>query len=275
MTRFILIAATALTLGACDGERALRITSSHAGSSGDGVLKVVTALQCPDTQGGLTRKGPVSADGAICTYGGPKGAEVTLHLVSLETQNADQVLKAFETQLSGAMPDAAAKVHAQQAETAPAMDGAPAASGDAAHIRAPGMRIDARDDQASVRLPGLRVEADGDRATVRIAGIRINADDQNASISAGSTTDGSQDGVTINARDDAAEVRTRASGQATRMSYVLTNDQPSPDGWRLVGYEARGPVGGPLVVATVRAKAGRNDNVFDDAKRLVALNVGD
>ena len=282
-----LILATLLTAGAlsaCDGERVVRISSSNSDEAGSGVLKVVDTLQCPDTQGGLTRKGPVSPDGMICTYGGPKGAEVTLHLVKLDGMTAEQALKAFEEQLGRDLPEAADKVRAQESSTEHAMSdsGSETATGsDSAHISAPGMHIDAKDDQASVRLPGLRVEADGDRASVRIAGFQIRADDSRDATPAPATPETpaapatDQGGVTINARDDATEVRTRAGGEAVRMTYVLTNDQASAAGWRMVGYEARGPAGGPLVVATVRAKSDRVDPVFRDAKRLVSLNVGD
>ena len=43
---------------------------------------------------------------------------------------------------------------------------------------------------------------------------------------------------------------------------------------RVVGYEARGPVGGPLVVATVRSRDRNRERAFEDAKDLVALNAG-
>jgi hypothetical protein len=57
--------------------------------------------------------------------------------------------------------------------------------------------------------------------------------------------------------------------------FRSTDNTASDAGWRLVGYEARGPQGGPIVVATVRAKDRNNDGVFDDAKDLVSLNVGE
>lgn len=274
----ILVALLSATgLAGCGGERSVRISSSDTEDTDSGVLKVVSALQCPDTQGGLTRKGPVSPDGMTCTYGGPKGAEVTLHLVRLNGATPEQALKGFEQRLSSDLPEAADKVREQEASTSHAMAGS-GANGDSASVRAPGMSIDATDEKASVRLPGLRVEADGDRASVRIAGFQIRADDHGATAQTPATTatpSGSEAGVTINARDDATEVRTRAGGEAVRMTYVLTNDQASAAGWRMVGYEARGPVGGPLVVATVRAKSDRVDPVFRDAKHLVSLNVGD
>ena len=36
----------------------------------------------------------------------------------------------------------------------------------------------------------------------------------------------------------------------------------------------RGPAGGPIVIAVVRSKDRRDGGVFDDARDLVALNVG-
>ena len=45
--------------------------------------------------------------------------------------------------------------------------------------------------------------------------------------------------------------------------------------WRLAGFEARGPEGGPVVVAIVRSKDRREDEVFDAAKSLVRLNAGE
>ncbi len=66
-----------------------------------------------------------------------------------------------------------------------------------------------------------------------------------------------------------------AAGEATRVSWILTDNRTSESGWRLVGYEARGPVGGPLVVATVRSRDRNRERAFEDAKDLVALNAGD
>jgi len=43
----------------------------------------------------------------------------------------------------------------------------------------------------------------------------------------------------------------------------------------MVGFEARGPVGGPLVIATVRSKDTNRGRAFEDARDLVTLNVGE
>ena len=318
-----LCAVAALT-AACDGDRSVRISSSRTDNSdAKGVLKVVDALQCPQTLGSLTRKGTATEGGRVCTYVGPKGAEVILHLVSLADGTPPQALKAFEERLAGSLPLAAAGLQAEaaraQADAAQAeanaaqiradvarsqADAAATATtgGDRASVRAPGLAVDAQDDKASVRLPGMRIDADGENASVRIGGFHIDANDStgtvdipgsdggdNASVriggfhidandSAGTVdiqgADG-DDNVRIRTQNDATEVRAVSAGEATRASWMLTDNRGSADGWRMVGYEARGPIGGPIVVATVRSRDRNRGRVFEDAKDLVTLNVGE
>ncbi len=272
-------------LAACgDG---VRISSTRTeNNTAKGVLKVVETLQCPQTMGSLTRKGSASEGGTVCTYVGPKGAEVSLHLVPLDGETPADVLKAFEQRLSGALPravdalgsaadagDAADTAEAGAATAEPAADQT-TASGDRASVRAPGVNIEANGDDATVRLPGVRIETRGDRASVRIGGFHIDADDSDGSARvSGSSGDG--DNVSINARNDAAEIRASAAGGGTRTSWILTDNRGSDAGWRLVGYEARGPVGGPLVIATVRSRDRNRERAFEDAKELVALNAGE
>lgn len=286
------ICTACLMTAACDGD-SVRISSTTADTGAKGVLKVVDALQCPETIGVLTRKGSAQAGGATCLYSGPRGAEVTLQLVSLSDQTADAVLERFEHTMSADMPHTTAELRAS-ADAARAQESADAArvqadaaaveadaarveadaaadAADSAHVRAPGMAIDAEGDRARVRLPGMSVDANGDKASVRIGGFSINADDSSENVDISS----SDDSVSVQAHDDAAEIRTRAPGDATRRTYLLTDSSPADEGWRLVGYEARGPVGGPIVIATVRAKDRNSDGVFDSAKDLVTLNVGE
>ena len=286
-------------MAACDD--GVRITSTRSGDEAKGVLTVIDALQCPDTLGSLTRKGSAQADGTVCTYAGPRGAEVSLHLVQLGEDPIDTVLKRFETLLSDSMPRTVAQLAAAAAQsdaeaaradaeaaradaevagaqaTAEAASAEAASSGDSAHISAPGMQIDAEGDRARVSLPGIHVDADGDKANVRIGGFTIRADDSQARISGTGRVPGSstEESVSIQALDNAAVVHSRAPGEATRQTWRLTDDTPSDAGWRMVGYEARGPRGGPIVVATVRVRERRSDDVFEDAKDLVALNVGE
>jgi hypothetical protein len=286
------VCALAALTAACDGERSVHISStSTEDNDAKGVLNVVEALQCPQTMGSLTRKGSASNEGAVCTYVGPKGAEVTLQLVPLGSRTPQQVLKSFEERLSSDMPQAVAGLRAgsaraeadaaradadaarRDAETARTQARAEAASGDRASVRAPGVAIDADGDDASVRLPGMHIETRGDQASVRIGGFHIDANDNSGSVDIQGDDNG--DSVSVRAQNDSAEVRAIASGDATRASWILTDNRASPGGWRLVGYEARGPVGGPLVVATVRSRDRNRGRVFDDAKDLVALNVGE
>lgn len=290
--------ALALMTAACDNAGTVRITSTSSGKEA-GVLKVVDALQCPQTQGVLTRKGSARADGTTCVYSGPRGSEVTLHLVSLNGGSVQDALKGFENRLSADLPEALAEARANEdraraeavraeadaaraeadaeragadAERAAAKAEAAAdAAADSAHISAPGMRIDAEGDKATVRLPGMHIDADGDRANIRIGGLTIRADDRNSQVNVRSK----DEVVSIDAHDNTARIRTSTPGEAVRATFLMTADQSSTTGWRVVGYEARGPSGGPIVVATVRGKDRNENRVFEAAKALVTLNVGD
>ena len=287
-------------MAGCD-DSGVRITSSDSSSDAKGVLKVIDALQCPESLGDLTRKGSAQSDGKVCTYTGPRGAEVELHLVTLGDDGAGPRLKDFETRLLASMPQTAADISRSSADSAradaasaradaeaakvdaeaageEARAGAEAGTGadaDSAHISAPGLKVDAEGDRASVHMPGIHVEADGDNADVRIGGFTIRANEGNASVNGQLTTGADTDSVSVQASDDAEQIRTRGPGEAIRQTYLLTDNRPSGAGWRMVGYEARGPRTGPIVVATVRSRERNADGVFDDAKALVALNVGE
>ncbi|MDI1326427.1 MAG: methyltransferase type 11 [Brevundimonas sp.] len=297
-----LCALAALT-AACDGDNSVRITSTRNESDAKGVLKVVDALQCPQTMGSLTRKGSAQDGGKVCTYVGPKGTEVSLHLVALDGETPADVLKTFETRLSASLPAAVAQLQAStdaekarmqadiaradadtaaaradtaavSADQAAVRADAAAASTDRATVRAPGVMIDANGDDATVRLPGMRIETRGDQASVRIGGFHIDANDTDGSARVTGSSGGG-DSVTINAQNDAAEIRTSASGEATRVSWILTDNRETETGWRMVAFEARGPVGGPLVVATIRSRDANRGRAFEDARDLVTLNVGE
>lgn len=298
------VCAVAALMSACDGDNSVRISSSRTeNSDAKGVLKVVSALQCPLTMGSLTRKGSAQAEGTICTYVGPKGAEVSLHLVSLGDTTPADTLKAFENRLSADLPAAVARLKASadaedarmqadlaraaadtaavnavqagaEADKAAVSADRAAVSSDRATVRGPGVMIDANGDDATVRLPGMRIETKGDQASVRIGGFHIDANDSTGAARVRGTG-GHGESVSVNAQDDAAEIRTSAGGEATRASWILTDNRDSESGWRLVGYEARGPVGGPLVVAAVRSRDSNRGRAFNDAKALVTLNVGE
>ncbi len=279
--------ATLLT-AACDGENSVTISATETNTGERGVLRVIDTLQCPETIGVLTRKGSAHDGGDQCLYTGPRGAEVSLKLVRLDDQPIETILDRFEQDLMRSMPHTAASLAAsgeaseQRSEAESASAGARAAadeagdaaadaSGESARVRMPGVAVDAEGDRANVRLPGLTVDAQGDQASVRIGGFSIEADDASGSVDVSSA----DDTVSVQARDDAAEIRTRVPGDAVRTTYILTDNRPADEGWRLVGFEARGPSGGPVVIAVVHAKDRNSDGVFDSAKDLVTLNVGE
>ncbi|MDY6922881.1 MAG: methyltransferase type 11 [Pseudomonadota bacterium] len=262
---------------ACDGD-AVRISSTHTeDNDAKGALKVVQTLHCPQTMGSLTRKGSATAGGAVCTYAGPRGAEISLHLVELDGATPAEALRAFEARLSTAMPQAVAQLTAATDRDATAAGPAPApsAAGDRASIKGPGVDIQTEGDDATVSLPGLHIESRGDQASVRIGGFHIDASDGDSAVNIEGAGSDEGDSVSVQANQDAAEIRTSAGGEATRASWILTDNRPSEAGWRLVGYEARGPAGGPLVIATVRSRDRERGSVFEDAKALVTLNVGE
>lgn len=141
------------------------------------------------------------------------------------------------------------------------------------NVRLPGLRVKAEGDKADVRLPGISVKADGDNADVRVGPITIKADDSKGSSNVNIDADDTQ--VAIRSHNDASEVRTRRKGPGVRVTYILADETASADGWRTVGYDARGPEGGPLVVAVVKTKEKHSDDdIFDDAKALVRRNAG-
>ena len=284
------ICLAALLMAACDGDNSVRISATETRTDGKGVLKVIDTLQCPETIGVLTRKGSAHDEGQHCVYTGPRGAEVSLKLVRLTDQPIEAILDRYEQDLMRSMPHTAASLAASReasearaaADTASVQAEAAAdatadaaaeasASAETARVRMPGLAVDAEGDRANVRLPGLTVDANGDQANVRIGGFSIEADDVSGSVDISSR----DETVSVQARDDAAEIRTRIPGEAIRTTYILTDDRPADEGWRLVGFEARGPSGGPVVIAVVRAKDRNSDGVLDSARDLVTLNVGE
>ncbi len=266
MRHVLICLALAAGLSGCDGENSVRITTTQSSDGAEaGVLKVVDTLQCPEVLGVLTRKGLAAAGGANCVYGGPKGSDVVLHLVRLEGRSPDDVLRDFEARVSADLPQTSARL--APTPTAQAAASAAVNGEETASVQAPGVNIQTRGDDASVRLPGLRIETQGDNASVRIGGINIQSKD-------GQNTRTETSTVSVDSNDKSTRVRTRAPGAATRMTYILSDDQPADAGWRRVGFEARGPAGGPIVVAVVRSKDRGDGAVFEDARELVTLNVG-
>ncbi|HEV2082539.1 MAG TPA: methyltransferase type 11 [Brevundimonas sp.] len=244
-----LLAVAVFGVAACDGQRSVSISTGDSGDKPRGVLKVVETLQCPEVQGELTRKGAATDGGTTCWYVGPRGSSVQLRLIRLDG-DPTSVLEGLESELRRDI------------------SGGPTGEG-------PQVAVNADGDRASVRLPGVSVDAEGENADVRIGGFRIEAKNDSPGATAGAAASASDDSVSVRADEGGAEVRVRAQGDATRAKWILTDGDDAATGWRLVGYEARGPQGGPLVAALVRSKNDDKEAAFEDAEALVSLNVGD
>lgn len=227
-------------------------------------MRAVTQLQCPDHEGSLTRV-RVAADGLSCDYAGPRGAEVVLKLVKTDNGDTSAVLDDLDSQMNALMPEVKGKVEQGEAQLqaeASAPQGSSAGSRDRADIDLPGFHIHAHGDHAEVRLPGVSVDADDDK----------HGDGGSSHGTAHVSVAGGL--VDVRAHNDAAIVHVRSRGPGVRAGYRLADKAASPDGWRLVGYDAHGPAGGPLVVAVVKSKDSEEDPLFHDAQRLVRTNVG-
>lgn len=244
MNRIALLLAgvAALGLTACDHPDAARQRAARA-------LKVVSKLDCPETQGDLKRVS-AAADGLSCVYADGDNAEVTLKLVRLEAGDAAGALAPVEAELRGLMPGLVT-------------DKDKVAEGGATGDE------DEGNDEVDINLPGLSIEAGSGGARVNVAGAKIDA-----------TDDGAEVRVTRNVEVDkrTVESETRRHGRrddGVYARFILASDK-ARGGYDVVGYEAAGPKGGPLVVATVKVREGvdRHDDLFDDIEDLVRHNVG-
>ncbi len=231
-----LIGVSALTLAACNPPHP-RHGADRDGDGDNASFKVISKLDCPDEQGALTRKA-ASADGRSCDYVGDNGAVVTLQLATLTNGDAGAVLDPLGTQLRAELPSAP--------EPPPTPAGAtPAAKSGGT-------------DKVDIDLPGVHIHADGDKASVNAGGW------------------GHHSGVKVDADDHGAEVHVEDQGGAgVHKVMILTADTPGPHGYQVVGYEARGPLGGPIVVASVKAKDNdTHDDLLRDVRELLNRNVG-
>ncbi len=304
---------TALALTAC-GSRGFHISRHADVDDDAGPMKMVTTLVCPEHQGDLTRIRTAPDGASCDYAGPRGSQVTLSLLKLKPSQTAEDALKPFEDQLNTLMPDAMAKlsksgdgahaaadaaemaadkaeIAADKAETEAekAKDKADAAAdraeavADAAggkhhddtEVTMPGVSVKSKDDNASVRLPGVRVDANNGGAHISIGGVHIDADGKKGDHQSGHVNISSDNNeVSINAQDHAAQIREHRKGQGMRLTYIVVDDKASTNGWRLVGYEARGPQGGPLVVATVKSTDRNEDRIFHAAKALVKKNVG-
>ncbi|PZR33583.1 hypothetical protein [Caulobacter segnis] len=224
-------------------------------------LRVIDRLDCPEHQGAL-RRVSVANDGQSCVYESAT-ASVDLRLVRLNGGDAEAALAPIETELRGVMPP-----------PPPTPKPPHQMKGDKNHassIHLPGLSIDTNGEAADIRIGHLTINSDGGAAEVKVnKNVSVKSDDSKGEVNVNDDGD-----VSIRANDNGAEIRARKAGDAVRSTLILANDK-APKGFRLAGYEARGPKGGPLAVAVVKAKTRDTDDhdLFKDMKALVRHNVG-
>lgn len=228
-------------------------------------LRVIDRLDCPEKQGGLSLVSK-AGDGQSCAYVSSE-ATVDLRLIKLNGGDAETALTPIETELKGVMP------------MPPAPPKPPEHKGvgkNRTSINLPGVKIDASDNGADIRIGHLTINSDGGAAEVKVnKNVNFRGDDAHGSVNIQAEDDHEGD-VTIKANDHGAEIRAKKGGNdSVRSTLILANDK-APKGYRLAGYEARGPKGGPLAVAVVKAKTRDTDDhdLFKDMKALVRHNVG-
>jgi len=246
-------------------------------------MTVNTRLDCPETSGDLTRSG-VSADGLSCTYNGPNDETVSLQLTPLAGLMAQDILAKVETQLKTdtGLPALAPPTP----PTPPAPPSAKTKDWDAGGHAKPdedkddddddnnsASKKDASSDHTNINLPGVHISTNGDKADVSLPGISIHANGDKAEVHAGLWGHS----ATIEGHDGGATIRVgHADRSGVDSVLILASDDPSAAGYRRVGYVAKGPPAGPLVIATFKAKSGDHDDrrlADDGVKKLVDLNV--
>ena len=249
-----------------------------AAACGPKVPPARTALDCPMTQGDLTRTS-ASPDGKACTYTNKGGAEVTLRLVNV-AGSPDATLASIETSLLAGRRPAAPAADGDAKPAAPAKAGA--APGNDAEKAAKEAVEDTKSVSVNVDGQGKTkvVTEDGGTTRVNLPGVHIvaNDDDDTADVRIGPLRfNAGKDGATVRIRRD---VRLRGEAlnperRGLRAMFLYAGDD-LPDGYRFVGYEAGGPKRGPITVAVVRSKSEAPDggDLYPDVKKLVRKNGG-
>jgi hypothetical protein len=245
--RLVLLLAAGASLTACHPRRLHRGEAIRLDTR---PMRVVGRLTCPDRVDELARTGQ-APDGRSCTYAGPQQEEVKLDLTPLDGQGAEARLAALDASLRAELPAAAAgPAHGQGVEVS----------------------RDTGRDQAHIDLPGFHLNASGGKASIRMPGVNINADGDDAKVVTGW---GGAGGATVSAHEGGAEIRAGGvDGRGADLTYLLASDTPGPTGFRAVGYIAKGPAGGPLVVGEFRTRGhDQHDQGRHGLERLVNMNV--
>ncbi len=215
-------------------------------------LTPLSRLECPGSEGALKLVSAAN-DGRSCVYASSSNqTQVELKLVNVP-DTPQTALDPIEADIKTLMP----------ATSSPPP--APASSG------APSQDLKGRD--VDIQLPGLSIRAGEDRANIRVGGMHIKANGQGNSVRVTGRHPGGGR-LSIDASDSGAIIRTRSSGPNVRSTFMIASDDAGPAGWRAVGYEARGPRSGPLVVAVVKTKSEDREDVFSEVHSLVREIAG-
>lgn len=211
-------------------------------------LHVRAALDCPAQEGDLVRTAQ-AADGRSCAYE-RRGETVTLRLLALDGRTAAEALAPTQAELRTLVPFKAAAIAA--------------------------LAKDEIGDRADVDLPFFHVHTAGDRAEVKVFGIKVHSEGDNAEVHMG----GARKHTVVHAGPQGAEIVTEDLGKTNaELVYVLAADKPAPSGYRAVGYVAKGPAQGPLVVGEFRAADSEREGPepreeTGDLGRLIDRNLG-
>jgi hypothetical protein len=211
-------------------------------------LRAVSALDCPATQGALSRTSQ-APDGRSCDYQSPDGEIVHLRLISLDGRSAQEAMAPTKSELHALVPIYNKPV--------PAVD-----------RNEPG-------DRADIDLPFFHIHARGDHTEVRMFGIKVHSEGDNADVNVGH----GHKHTVVHAGAGGAEVLAEDIGRSNAaMVYVLAADKRAASGFWTVGYVAKGPAKGPLVVGEFRSVQKHNghnvgDRDHNDIGRLIDRNV--
>ena len=245
-------AATITTTAACHPRK---LADIHVGDGGVHVstvepmstaVSVSARLDCPSEVGALKRTA-IAADGASCDYMSDKGL---VHLATVDAQTDPKgALAPLREQLDGELPGVASNATIQVVSEKGA--------GGTEHTK--------------VDMPFIHVEDDGEKSHVRLLGIDIKSDSKHHK------RDRDDDGDEVASGNTVAST-VPAADRGVELVYVLVSGKPSPAGYHVMGYVAKGPPKGKLVVATFRYLKGEKtwndgDRHDDDVDELMKLNV--
>ncbi len=220
--------------------------SSHDEDDEAPPLKTLAALDCPESEGDLNRTAQAS-DGKSCDYAGPGDETVHLSLVALDGRSVLDTVAPLKAELDGL-------VHVTAGGGPVSVEASKGENGDHAKVDLPFIHVDANGDSAKVKLFGFNIDAKGDHATIKGGPGMKN--------------------TVVHAGPGGAQVVAEDVGKSNAsLVYILAGDTPGPSGYRAVGYVARGPVTGPLVVGEFKSRAEHHNDGHNDVDRLVEHNV--